>query len=128
MSKDIRHLRADQEFCGVVGCFGLIRLTSFGTAKETLPILNRTEKNGISVFVLHSAPDRNFRITPFSERLRERREFGAMIRPDCRQIIGTWPRAVPIRGEFESLKLRKTLVKVSVKANRLTFFDVGLHV
>jgi hypothetical protein len=25
-SKDIRHLRADQEFCGVMGCFGLIRL------------------------------------------------------------------------------------------------------
>jgi len=29
---DIRHLRADQEFCGVIGCFGSIWLTSFRTA------------------------------------------------------------------------------------------------
>ena len=42
---DIRQLRADQEFCRVIGCFGLICLTSFGTAKETLPIPKRIEKH-----------------------------------------------------------------------------------
>jgi hypothetical protein len=124
---DIRQLRADQEFCGVIGCFSLICLTSFGTVKEPFPMQKNTGKNGNSVFVCHSAPDRNLLITPFPERLRERREFGARIRPDGRRIIGTWLRAVPIRGEFESLKPRKTLVKVLVKANRPTFLDVGLH-
>jgi hypothetical protein len=29
---DIRHLHADQEFCGVVGCFGLILLKTLGQA------------------------------------------------------------------------------------------------
>jgi hypothetical protein len=101
-SNDIRHLLADQEFCGVLDCFGLICLPPFGTAKETPPILNRAKNNGISVFVFHSALDRNLRITPSTKRLRERREFGARIRQGCRRIIGTWPRAVPIRGEFES--------------------------
>ena len=85
---DIRHLRADQEFCGVIGCFGLICPTSFGTAKETLPNHN----------------------------LAENMEFRC-----------SFPNLPPIRGEFESLEPRKTLGKESEKANRPTYFDVGLH-
>ena len=29
--KDIKHLRADQEFCGVIGCLGLVTLKTPGT-------------------------------------------------------------------------------------------------
>ncbi len=47
-------------------------------------------KNRIPAFVYESTPDRNFHITPLPRRLRERRELGARIRQDCRQIIGTF--------------------------------------
>jgi hypothetical protein len=53
-------------------------------------------------------PNHSLRIPPFPESLRERRDVGARIRQDRRQIIGTGPRGFPIYGEFESLKPRKS--------------------
>jgi hypothetical protein len=125
---DTRPPRAEQEFCGATRCFGL-------TLPGTIPDRQRACSNAkthrknwnFCVRFPFWPPNRNFRITPFPKRLRERREFGARILPDCRRIIGTWPKVVAFQGDSESLKPRKTLVKVSVKANRPTFLDVGLH-
>jgi hypothetical protein len=47
-------------------------------------------KNRIPAFVYKSTADRNFHITPLPKRLRARREFGAKIRQDCRQLIGNF--------------------------------------
>jgi len=36
---DIRHLRAEQEFCGVIGCFGLITKLAFQNNHQIVRIL-----------------------------------------------------------------------------------------
>lgn len=41
--KNIRHLRADQEFCGVIGCFGLTLLAFPEPPKSFFPLCYRSK-------------------------------------------------------------------------------------